>query len=123
MTISLSLAAQSLSAHEPPDGPAAGTPENPLVKQAYPSAVTSDNVAATSTEALQATGIAATPADAAQPGSPDSGQSGPPANGWSPAGILASGWARLLPGPKITGALPGTAEERTAEKWTAPRWA
>jgi hypothetical protein len=45
------------------------------------------------------------------PGSPDSGQSGSPANGWSPAGILASGWAHLLRGPKITDALPGLAQK------------
>ena len=119
MTIALPLSAPGPSPHAAD----AATPENPPVKQARPSAATGANVAATSMEALQATGIAATPADAAQPGSPDSGQSGSPANGWSPAGILASGWARLLPGPKITGALPGTPEERTAEKWTAPRWA
>jgi hypothetical protein len=112
----------SFSAHGPsPDGPA-GTPENPPVNQACP-AVARDNVAATGTEALQAAGIAATPADAAQPGSPESGQSGSPANGWSPAGILASGWARLLPGLTITDALPGLAPKRLAQKWTAQRWA
>jgi hypothetical protein len=119
MTIAPSLSAPGPS----PDAPAADTPQNPLVNQACPAAVTRDNVAATSMEALQATGIAATPADAAQPGSPDSGQSGPPANGWSPAGILASGWARLLPGPKITDALPGLAPKWLAQKWTAQRWA
>jgi hypothetical protein len=114
--------APPFSAHGPsPDGPAAGTPENPPVKQAC-AAAAGDNVAATGTEALQATGIAATPADAAQPLWPDSGHSGSPANGWSPAGTLASGWARLLPGPQITDALPGLAQKWLAQKWTAQRW-
>jgi sulfonate transport system permease protein len=44
----------------------------------------------------RAAAVPATPADAAQPGSPQSGASGSPANGWSPAGTLANGWARLL---------------------------
>lgn len=101
-----------------PDAPAAATPDNPPVKQACSSALTGSNVAATSIQALQATGIAATPADAARPALPESGQCGSPANGWSPAGILAKGWARLRRGLKITDALPDL-----TKKWTVTRWA
>ncbi|HET6242608.1 MAG TPA: ABC transporter permease, partial [Arthrobacter sp.] len=53
----------------------------------------------------RAAAVPATPADAAQPGSPESGPSGSPANGWSPAGILANGWARLLLGLIIPAAV------------------
>ena len=53
----------------------------------------------------RAAAVPATPADAARPGPPLTGAGGPPANGWSPAGILANGWARLLLGLIIPAAV------------------
>ena len=46
----------------------------------------------------RAAAVPATPADAAAPGPARTGAGGSPANGWSPGGILAKGWARLLLG-------------------------
>src|SRR6478736_10034508 len=47
----------------------------------------------------------AAPADAARPASPVTGGHGTPANGWSPAGFLAHGWARLLLGLLVPAAV------------------
>ncbi|XTR51413.1 ABC transporter permease [Pseudarthrobacter sp. So.54] len=53
----------------------------------------------------RAAAVPATPADAARPDSPATVGGGSPANGWSPAGILANGWARLLLGLIIPAAM------------------
>jgi sulfonate transport system permease protein len=69
-------------------------------------ASTGNSVTATSKEGLEAAGIAVTTAGAAQPPAPDQGGR-TPANGWSPAGVLDKGWARLLLGLLLPAALIG----------------
>ncbi|WP_205834182.1 ABC transporter permease [Crystallibacter degradans] len=66
---------------------------------------TGNSVIATSKEGLEATGVTITTAGAAQPGPAGPSQDRSPANGWSPAGVLDKGWARLFLGLLIPAAL------------------
>ena len=66
---------------------------------------TGNSVIATSKEGLEATGVTITTAGAAQPGPAGPSQDRSPANGWSPAGVLDHGWARLFLGLLIPAAL------------------
>ncbi|WP_240792922.1 ABC transporter permease [Arthrobacter crystallopoietes] len=66
---------------------------------------TGNSVIATSKEGLEATAVTITTAGAAQPGPEGPSQDHSPANGWSPAGVLDNGWARLFLGLLIPAAL------------------
>ena len=66
---------------------------------------TGNSVIATSKEGLEATAVTITTAGAAQPGPEGPSQDRSPANGWSPAGVLDNGWARLFLGLLIPAAL------------------
>lgn len=66
---------------------------------------TGNSVIPTSKEGLEATGVTITTAGAAQPGPAGPSQDRSPANGWSPAGVLDKGWARLFLGLLIPAAL------------------